>query len=90
MLTIDLDKLPSYRIGERRGLEKGMEKGLEQGLQQGLEKGAHQKALAIAAELLAAGIAPVPSCRFYSTVFGRNSGFEKGQDGFLSSDRLGF
>ena len=44
MLTIDLEKLPSYRIGERRGMEKGLEKGLE--------KGAHEKAQTIAAELL--------------------------------------
>ena len=40
MLTIDLEKLPSYRIGERRGMEKGMEKGLEKGLEKGREEAA--------------------------------------------------
>ena len=56
MLTIDLEKLPSYRIGERRGLEKGME--------EGMEKGAHEKAQAIAKELLNAGILPTQVVMF--------------------------
>jgi predicted transposase YdaD len=58
MLTIDLEKLPTFRIGEKRGWEKGMLQGKEEGREEGREKGAHAKALAIATELLAAGIAP--------------------------------
>ena len=39
MLTIELEKLPSYRIGERRGIQKGIETGIERGIEKGIEQG---------------------------------------------------
>ena len=71
MLTIDLEKLPSYRIGERRGLEKGME--------EGMEKGAHEKAQAIAKELLNAGIPPTQVVMFTQLSLAEIEGLKKGQ-----------
>ena len=60
MLEIEIEKLPSFVIGERKGLEQGLERGLEQGLEQGLERGLeqgkalgeHNKACLIAQQLL--------------------------------------
>jgi predicted transposase YdaD len=75
MLTIDLEKLPSYRIGERRGFEKGMEKGLEKGL----EQGAHEKAQAIAKELLNAGIPPTQVVMFTQLTLAEIEGLKRGQ-----------
>ena len=88
MLTIDLEKLPSYRIGERRGLEKGMEKGIEKGIErgiergivQGMEKGAYAKALAIAAELLKAGMDPSQVAEFTQLPLGEIEGLGRGKD----------
>ena len=84
MLTIDLEKLPSYRIGERRGLEKGMEKGIEKGIErgivQGMEKGAYAKALAIAAELLKAGMDPAQVAEFTQLPLGEIEGLGRGKD----------
>ncbi len=71
MLTIDLEKLPSYRIGERRGMEKGLEKGLE--------KGAHEKAQTIAAELLGAGIPPSQVAMFTQLPLAEIEGLKKRQ-----------
>ena len=87
MLTIDLEKLPSYRIGERRGMEKGIEKGLEQGIEKGLEqglekgmeKGAHEKAQSIAKELLNAGIPPTQVVTFTQLTLAEIEGLKKGQ-----------
>ena len=67
MLTIDLEKLPSYRIGERRGLEKG------------LEKGAYEKAQSIAKELLNAGIPPTQVVMFTQLTLAEIEGLKKGQ-----------
>ncbi len=44
MLSIDYEKMPTYRIGMKKGV------------QQGLEQGAHHQALKIAANLLAEGM----------------------------------
>lgn len=44
MLSIDFEKLPTYRMG--------MKKGIEQGKEQGKEQGAHEKAIVIAKKLL--------------------------------------
>ena len=63
MLTIDLEKLPSYRIGERRGMEKG----------------AHEKAQAIAAELLSAGIPASQVAVFTQLTLAEIEGLKKGQ-----------
>ncbi|MFM8332127.1 MAG: hypothetical protein ACKN9T_10600, partial [Candidatus Methylumidiphilus sp.] len=49
-LSIDVEKLPTYRMG--------MKKGMEQGVGQGIERGAHGQALAIATKLLAEGMEP--------------------------------
>jgi len=38
MFRIDIEKLPSFQIGEERGLEQGLKRGLKQGLEQGLEE----------------------------------------------------
>ena len=67
MLTIDLEKLPSYRIGERRGMEKGM------------EKGAYEKAQAIAKELLNAGIPPTQVVMFTQLTLAEIESLKKGQ-----------
>ena len=67
MLTIDLEKLPSYRIGERRGLEKGM------------EKGAHEKARAIAVELLSAGFTLSQVAAFTQLSLAEIEGLKRGQ-----------
>ena len=67
MLTIDLEKLPSYRIGERRGLEKGM------------EKGAHEKAQAIAVELLSAGFTLSQVAAFTQLSLAEIEGLKRGQ-----------
>jgi predicted transposase/invertase (TIGR01784 family) len=50
MLSIDFEKLPTYRMG--------MKKGMEQGIEKGIEKGAHSQTLTIAAKLLAEGLEP--------------------------------
>ena len=71
MLTIDLEKLPSYRIGERRGMEKGME--------QGLEQGAHEKAQTIAKELLNAGIPPTQVVMFTQLTLAEIESLKKAQ-----------
>ncbi len=63
MLTIDLEKLPSYRIGERRGMEQG----------------AHEKAQAIAKELLNAGIPPTQVVMFTQLSLAEIEGLKKGQ-----------
>jgi predicted transposase/invertase (TIGR01784 family) len=44
MLEIEIEKLPSFLIGQERGIEQGIEKGIEQG--------AHNKAIMIAKQLL--------------------------------------
>ncbi|MGH8474796.1 MAG: hypothetical protein ACRER2_03345 [Methylococcales bacterium] len=54
MLRIDFEKLPTYRMGMKKGEEVGIEKGIEKGV----EKGAHQRALAIAAKLMDEGLEP--------------------------------
>lgn len=48
MLSIDFEKLPTYRMG----VKKGIEQGIEQGKEQGKEQGAHEKAIVIAKKLL--------------------------------------
>ena len=93
MLTvIDLEKLPSYRIGEKRGIQKGIEKGIERGIErgiekgiekgmaQGMEKGAYAKALAIASELLAAGFAPIQVAAFTQLSLEEVEALKKGKD----------
>jgi len=50
MLTIDFEKLPTYRMGMKKGIQEGIEKGREEGTR--------AQALAIAARLLAQGIEP--------------------------------
>jgi hypothetical protein len=50
MLTIDVEKLATYRLGMERGMEKGIEKGIE--------KGSHLQALEIAKKMLEAGLNP--------------------------------
>lgn len=49
MLSIDFEKLTTYRMG----MEKGIEKGIEKGMEKGMEKGAHEQAVVIAKNLLA-------------------------------------
>lgn len=56
MLTIDFEKLPTYRMGMKKGIEKGIEKGREEGI--------HSQALAIAARLLAQGMEPAQIAAF--------------------------
>ena len=56
MLAIDVEKLATYQMGLEKGIEKGLEKGIEKGMEAGLEKGAHDRALAIANNLLALGL----------------------------------
>ena len=63
MLTIDLEKLPSYRIGERRGMEKG----------------AHEKAQAIAVELLSAGFPLSQVAAFTQLSLAEIEGLKRGQ-----------
>lgn len=46
-----------FAKGEARGLQKGMEKGLEEGIKKGMEEGATNKALTIARQLKADGLA---------------------------------
>lgn len=48
MLEIEIEKLPSFLIGQERGIEQGIEKGIEKGI----EQGAHDKAIVIAKQLL--------------------------------------
>ena len=50
MLTIDVEKLATYRLGMENGIEKSIEKGRQ--------KGAHEQALAIAKKMLAPGSIP--------------------------------
>ncbi len=50
MLTIDVEKLATYRLGMEKGIEKGMEKGEQ--------KGARKQALEIAKNMLEAGFNP--------------------------------
>jgi predicted transposase/invertase (TIGR01784 family) len=50
MLTIDVEKLATYRLG--------MEKGIEKGEQKGKQIGAHKQALEIAKNMLEAGFNP--------------------------------
>ena len=52
MLTIDVEKLATYRIG----MEKGMEKGMENGMKAGQQKGAKEQAIVIAKNLLDMGM----------------------------------
>jgi predicted transposase/invertase (TIGR01784 family) len=40
MLTVDIEKTPFYKIGERKGIEKGIKDGIQQGIEKGIEKGA--------------------------------------------------
>jgi len=39
MFKIDIEKLPSFQIGEEKGLEQGLRQGVKQGLRQGVEQG---------------------------------------------------
>jgi len=48
MLTVDIEKTPFYKIGERKGIERG----LQDGIQQGIEKGA----IIIAKQMLKLGL----------------------------------
>lgn len=47
MLEIEIERLPSFLMGEERGIQKG----IEQGIEKGVEQGAHNKAIAIAKQL---------------------------------------
>jgi len=38
MFRIDIEKLPSFQIGEERGLEQGLKRGLKQGLEEVAKK----------------------------------------------------
>jgi predicted transposase YdaD len=71
MLTIDVEKLATYRLGMEKGIEQGMEKGMKKGIEKGIEKGletgiktgmeqgakkgAYEQALIIANKMLQAG-----------------------------------
>ncbi len=48
MLEIEIEKLPSFLMGQERGIEQG----IEQGIEKGIEQGAHDKAIMIAKQLL--------------------------------------
>ena len=39
MLTVDIERIPSYNIGLERGIKKGIEEGIERGIERGIEKG---------------------------------------------------
>jgi predicted transposase/invertase (TIGR01784 family) len=52
MLTIEFEKLPTYRMGWDRGHEEGREEGRKEGKQEG----AHNQAVAIARKLLDMGL----------------------------------
>lgn len=50
MLTIDFEKLPTYRMGLKKGREKGRE--------EGIEEGSHNQSVAIAKNLLDRNMEP--------------------------------
>lgn len=52
MLEVHIERLPSFLIGEERGIEKGIEQGIEKGIEKGIAQGAHDKAVAIAKQLV--------------------------------------
>jgi predicted transposase/invertase (TIGR01784 family) len=58
MLTIDVEKLATYRLGMEKGMEKGMKKGIEEGIEEGKQKGAHNQAVEIAKKMLEAELNP--------------------------------
>lgn len=57
MLQVEIEKLPSFVMGEKKGLKMGLEKGIERGMEKGIEKGIEtgekRKALLVAKRLLA-------------------------------------
>ena len=48
MLQIEIEKLPSFMMGQ----EKGMEEGIEKGMEKGIATGERKRALMIARQLL--------------------------------------
>jgi len=39
MLSVDIEKLPSFNIGLERGIQKGIQTGIQKGIQTGIQKG---------------------------------------------------
>ena len=48
MLTVDIEKTPFYKIGEKKGIQEG----IQEGIKQGIEKGA----IIIAQQMLKLGL----------------------------------
>lgn len=55
MLQIDIERLPSYQAGFKKGFEQGIKKATEE---EGIKRGEHRKALEVARELLALNFSP--------------------------------
>lgn len=52
MLQIEIEKLPSFVIGQEKGMAKGIEQGIEKGMAKGMAAGERKKALLIAKQLM--------------------------------------
>ncbi len=38
MLTVDIEKMPSFNIGFDRGIQKGIQTGIQEGIENGVKK----------------------------------------------------
>lgn len=52
MLQVEIEKLPSFLMGQQQGIEKGIETGIKKGLKSGIKKGETKRALIIAKRLI--------------------------------------
>jgi predicted transposase YdaD len=42
MLSIDIEKIPFYQDGLKKGIQDGLKKGIQEGIEKGIEKGKHE------------------------------------------------
>jgi predicted transposase/invertase (TIGR01784 family) len=56
MLTIEFEKLPTYRMGLTKGEELGVEKGLKQGLEESRKEGIAEEKVKVAKKLMEMGL----------------------------------
>jgi len=56
MLVVDIEKMPSFNLGLKKGMVKGMEKGMEKGMVKGMEKGIEKATIENAKKMIMIGL----------------------------------
>jgi len=56
MLSVDIERMPSYQIGLEHGMERGMERGIEKGREKGREEGREEAKIEDAKKMIMIGL----------------------------------